>query len=152
LDLRAPTRIRFLAPFTLVLFSASTAHAQRIPDEFIWFAGASLFAPFVAIPLKLVILRLLKLKAACSRLWSISAIELLLWFPIGYFALRFGRSTSAPVIVLALFACVVWTHVALLANTSWRSAFFLSLPTPVLALSLPFLAFASAVFLDSLSA
>jgi hypothetical protein len=140
-DLRAPTRIRFLAPLTLVLFSASTAHAQRIPNEFIWFAGTSLFAPFVAIPIKLGILRLLKQKAACSRLWSISAIEFLLWFPIGYFALRFGRSTSAPVIVLALFASVVWAHTAFLANTSWRSAFFLSLPTPVVALLLPFLAF-----------
>jgi hypothetical protein len=148
LDLRAPTRIRFLAPFTLVLFSASTAHAQRIPNEFLWFAGTSLFAPFAAIPLKLVILRLLKRKAACSRLWSISAIEFLLWFPIGYFALRFGRSTSAPVIVLALFASVVWTHTAFLTNTSWRSAFFLSLPTPVVALLLPFMAFWIAVLLN----
>jgi hypothetical protein len=140
-DLRAPTRIGFLAPLTLVLFSAGTAHAQRIPDEFIWFAGTSLFAPFVAIPIKLGILRLLKQKAACSRLWSISVIEFLLWFPIGYFALRFGRSTSAPVIVLALFASVVWAHTAFLANTSWRSGLFLSLPTPVVALLLPFLAF-----------
>jgi len=152
LDFRALIGFRFIAPFALVLFLTSPAHAQRVPDEFIWFAGASLFAPFVAIPIKLGILRLLNLEAGCSRLWSISAIEWLLWFPLGFFLLRFDRSSSAPMIVLALFSSVVWVHRARLANASWPSALFLSLPTPILALSIPFLAFGIAVFLNSLSA
>jgi hypothetical protein len=136
----------------LVLFSTTPAHAQRVPDEFIWFAGAGLFAPFVAIPIKLVILRLQHSDTGCSRIWFISAIEWLLWFPLGFFVLRFDRYFSAPTLVLALFASVVWIHKARLANTSWRSALLLSLPTPVLALSLPFLAFGLAAFLTSHSA
>jgi hypothetical protein len=152
LDFRAPIGIRFLASFALVFFIASPAYAQRIPDEFIWFAGTSLFAPFVAIPIKLGILRLFKLEAGCSRLWSLSAIEWLLWFPLPFVMLRYGRPSSAPMIVLALFASLVWIHRTRLANASWRSALFLSLPTPVLALSLPFLAFGAAGFLISLSA
>jgi hypothetical protein len=152
LDLRAPIGIRFLAPFALVLFSTSAAHAQRVPEEFLWFAGASLFAPFVAIPVKLGILRLLKLEVGHSRLWSISAIEWILWFPLAFIVLRSGRPSSAPLIVLALFASVAWVHRVRLANASLRSAIFLSLPTPILAVSLPFLAFSLTVFLDSLFA
>jgi hypothetical protein len=147
LELRAPIGIRLLALFALSFFIASPAHAQRIPDEFIWFAGSSLFAPFIAVPIKLGILRLLKLKDGCCRLWFISAIEWLLWFPLPFVVLRYGRPSSAPMIVLALFASVVWVHKTRLANTSWRSAFSLSLPTPVLALSLPFLAFGVGQFL-----
>ena len=138
---RALIGIRFFVPFVLVLFSTSPAHAQRVPDEFIWFAGAGLFAPFVAVPIKLGILRLKKSEARCSRLWIISAIEWLLWFPIGFMVLRYERYSSAPTLVLALFASVVWVHKARLTNSSWRSALLLSLPTPILALSLPFLAF-----------
>jgi len=149
LSLRAAIRPRVLAPFALVLFSASAAHAQRIPDEFIWLAGASLFAPFVAVPIKLGISRLLKLEAGCSRLLAIGAIEWLVWFPLSFVVLRFGRPSSAPVVVLALFAAAAWVHKVRLVNTSWRSALFLSLLTPALALSLPFLAFAVAVFLES---
>ena len=152
MNLRAPIGARFLAPLALVLFSASAAHAQRVPEEFIWFVGASLFAPFVAIPIKIGILRLLNLEAGRSRLWSISAIEWLLWFPLGFFVLRSGRSSSAPLIVLALFTSVVWVHRARLPNASWRSAVFLSLPTPVLAPLLAFLAFGFTVSLNSLSA
>jgi hypothetical protein len=152
LGFRAPIGIRFLAPFALVFFIASPAHAQRVPDEFIWFAGTSLFAPFIAIPIKLGILRLTKLEAGCSRLWSISAIEWLLWFPLPFVVLRYGRPSSAPMIVLALFTSVVWVHRTRLANASWRSALFLSLATPVLALLLPLLAFAVTAFLYSPSA
>jgi len=151
LDRRPPIAVRFLAALTLVLFSASAAHAQRVPQEFLWFAGTGLFAPFVAIPLKLGILRLLKLNAGCSRLWSISAIEWLLWFPISFVVLWSGRPFSAPLIVLALLASAAWVHRARLGNASWRCAVLLSLLTPVLALSLPFLAFGCAVFLNSLS-
>jgi hypothetical protein len=152
LGFRAPIGIRFLAPFALALFVANPAHAQRVPDEFIWFAGTSLLAPFGAIPIKLGILRLSKLEAGCSLLWSISAIEWLLWFPLAFVVVRYGRPSSAPMMVLALFATVVWVHRTRLAKATWRSALFLSLPTPVLALSLPFLAFSIAVFLDSLFA
>ena len=141
MNFRAPIGIRLLAPSALTFFIASPAHAQRIPEEFIWFAGTSLLAPFVAIPVKLGTLRLFKLNDGCSRLWFISAIEWLLWFPLPIIVLRYGRPSSAPMIVLALFAFVVWVHKTRLANASWPFAFSLSLPTPVLALLLPFLAF-----------
>ena len=152
LVLRAPIGVRFFVLLALVLFSASEAHAQRIPQEFLWFAGASLFAPFVAIPVKLGILRLLNIETVCSRLWSISAIEWLLWFPLAFVMLRSGRSSLVPLIVLGLFASVVWVHRVRLINASWRSAFFLALFTPVLVLLLPILVFGIAVFLESLSA
>jgi hypothetical protein len=149
MDLRSSTRPQVLAPFALVLFSASAAHAQRIPDEFIWFAGASLFAPFVAVPIKLGVSRLLKIEAGCSRLLAIGAIEWLVWFPLSFVVLRFGRSSSAPLVVLALFATAAWVHRARLTDASWRAALLLSLLTPVLALSLPFLAFGVTAFLMS---
>jgi hypothetical protein len=133
----------------LVLFPASAAHAQRIPDVYIWFAGAGLLAPFVAVPVKAGILRLLKLEAPWSRLWAISVIEWLIWFPLSFVVLRFGRPSSAPLIALSLFAVVVWVHTVRVDNTSWRSALLLTLPTPILAPSLPFLAFAVTVFFQS---
>ena len=149
LNLRAPIKLRIVVTFALVLFWASAAHAQRIPDEFIWFAGASLFAPVVAVPIKLGILRLLHLEAGWSRLWAISAIEWLLWFPISFVVLRYGRSSSAPLVVLALFASAFWVHRTRLVHTSWRSALLLSLFTPALAISLPVLAFGVTAFLVS---
>jgi len=150
MELRAPNWVRFLVPPALVLLSANPAHAQRIPEIVIWSAGASLLAPFVAVPVKLGILRLLALEARGSRLWTISAIEWLLWFPVAFILFRYGRSSAVPLNVLALLASAVWLHRALLANAPWRAAFFLSIPTPVLALVLPFLAFGLAAFLDSL--
>jgi hypothetical protein len=131
---------------------AGDAHAQRIPTEFIWFAGAGLLAPFVAIPAKLGILRLLDLRCGCSRLWSISAIEWAIWFPLAFLLFRSGRQSTFPLIALFLFGAAAWLHKLLVANTSWRSAVLLTFPTPILALLLPFLAFASAAFLDSLAA
>ena len=152
LNLRAPIKLRIVVTFALVLFWASAAHAQRIPDEFIWFAGASLFAPVVAVPIKLGILRLLHLEAGWSRLWAISAIEWLLWFPAAFILLRSGRSSSAPLTVLTLFGLVVWLHRVRVANTSWSSALYMALPTPILAIALPFLAFVLHAFLDRLAA
>jgi hypothetical protein len=148
---RSPKWAQFVVSFVLVLLSASAAHAQRIPDVVIWSAGASVFAPFVAVPVKLGILGLLNLEAPSSRLWSISAIEWLLWFPVCFISLRYGRSSSVPLIVLALFAAAIWIHRARLANTSWKSALFLSIPTPVLALALPFLALSAIAFVESIS-
>jgi hypothetical protein len=53
MELRAPRWVRFLVPVALVLLPASAAQAQRIPDVAIWFAGTSLLAPFIAVPVKL---------------------------------------------------------------------------------------------------
>ena len=152
MKLRAPKWVRFLVPLALVLLSANAAHAQRIPETVVWSAGPSLFAPFVAVPVKLGILRLLALEAAGSRLWSLSAIEWLLWFPVAFILFRYGRSSAVPLNALALLALAVWLHRALLANAPWRAAIFLSIPTPILALVLPFLAFGLAVFLEWLAA
>ena len=144
-----PTWAQFLIPLTLVLFSADVAHAQRVPEVVVCSAGASLFAPFVAVPVKVVVLRLMALESTSSRLWSISAAEWVLWFPIAYLALRYGRSSSAPLTLLALLGSAAWLHRTLLATASWRSAIFLALPTPVIALLLPFPLMALAVYLES---
>ena len=151
MHLRAPKWIRFVVPLALVLLPASAAHAQRIPDAAIWWVGASLLAPFLAVPVKLGILRLLALEVAGSRLWMISAIEWVLWFPVGFVVLRYARS-SPPVVVLLLFASVVWLHRIRVADASWSSALYLSLPPPFLAIALPFLAFAFHAFLERLAA
>jgi len=152
MELRSPKWPHFFVPITLVLLVAGDAHAQRIPQEFIWFVGASLFAPFVAIPVKLGILRLLNLGPGCSRLWSISAIEWAIWFPVAFLLFRSGNQSSFALIVLVLFAAATWLHKVRVADAPWSSAAFLALPTPILALLLPFLAFASAAFLHSLAA
>jgi len=152
MKLRAPNWVRFFVPFTIVFLAAEQAHAQRVPEIVVWCAGASLFAPFVAVPVKIGLLRLLRLELSGSRLWVISAIEWLLWFPAAFLLIRSGNQSSVPLIVVFLFASAVWLHKARVSNAPWSSALFLALPTPLLALSLPFLAFASAAFLDSLAA
>jgi hypothetical protein len=112
MPLLAPMWIRFVLPLTLVLFPASTAHAQRIPDAAIFWVGASLLAPFLAVPVKLGILRLLALDIAGSRLWMMSVIEWILWFPVGFFVLRYGGlwNKMAPCIakIVGLLTTVVW--------------------------------------------
>lgn len=133
----------------LALLLPSVAHAQRVPEVVLWSAGASVFAPFVAVPVKLGILRLMALTAGTSRLWQISAIEWLLWFPAAFILFRSGRSSSAPLTVLTLFGLVVWLHRVRVPTTRWSAALLLSLPTPILALALPFLALAFAVYLES---
>lgn len=150
-ELRVPTWVRSLIPLALVLLPASAAQAQRIPEVVVWSVGASLFAPFVAVPVKLGVSRLMALDATTSRLWAISAVEWLLWFPITFLVLRSGRSSFAPLTVLALFGSAAWLHKALVANASWRSAIFLALPTPVLALLLPFPVMGLAFYLESLA-
>ena len=150
MPLRVPMWIRFVLPLTLVLLPASTAHAQKIPDAAILWVGASLLAPFLAVPVKLGVLHLLALDVAGSRLWMMSAIEWILWFPVGFFVLRYAR-LSPPVVVLLLFSSVVWLHRLRVANAPWSSALYLSLPTPLLAIALPLLAFVSHAFLDRLA-
>jgi hypothetical protein len=149
--IRPPRWVRSLAPLGLILLSASEAHAQRVPEFVLWSAGASLFAPFVAVLVKRGILRLLALEAKMSRLWSISAIEWVLWFPVAFIVLRSGRSSSAPVILLALFALAVWFHRELVAKTRWGSALVLSLVTPVVALLLPFVALVFVAFVEKVA-
>ena len=117
---REPKWVRFLVPLALVLLSPSAAYAQRIPEEFVWFAGASLLAPFVAVPIKFGILRLLALEATGSRLWLMSAIEWVLWFPVAFVVLRYERSSSVPLIVLVLFISAAWLQRARLADAPWR--------------------------------
>lgn len=58
--------IPFLIVPAFLLVSANEAYAQRIPLIFIWCAGASIFAPFVAVPLKLGILRLMHLQVGST--------------------------------------------------------------------------------------
>jgi hypothetical protein len=143
--------IRFAAALALVLLPASAAHAQRIPDVAIWWVGTSLLAPFLAAPVKLGILRLLGLKLAGARLWMISAIEWVLWFPIGFVLLRHANA-SPPMVVLFLFGSAVWLHRVRVADAPWSSALLLSLPTPILAVAMPFLAFILHQFLAGIAA
>lgn len=142
---------RFGVPLALVLLPASAAHAQRIPDAAVWWVGTSLLAPFLAVPVKFGILRLLALEVTGSRLWMISGIEWALWFPLGFFVLRYARS-SPPIVVLLLFASVVWLHRIRVADAPWSAALYLSLPTPILAIALPFLAFVLHQFLERIAA
>jgi hypothetical protein len=151
-ELRAFNWVRFLVPLALVLLSATEAHAQRVPEEVLWSASAALFAPFVAVPVKLGMLRLLSLEAGAGRLWSLSAIEWLLWFPLAFLLLRSGGWYSVPLVPVGLLIAAVWIHSARVAHTTWKSALLLALATPVLALALPFLALVSVAYLESLAA
>lgn len=129
----------------ILLVSANEAYAQRIPRIFVWCAGASIFAPIVAVPVKLGILRLMHLQVSGSRIWILCAAEWLLWFPVAFIMFRIGRPVAVPLVLPVVLALVVWVHKESLANASWRSALLLSLPTVLLAIALPFLAFVLAI-------
>lgn len=135
--------IPFLIVPAFLLVSANEAYAQRIPLIFIWCAGASIFAPFVAVPVKLGILRLMHLQVGSSRVWLLCAAEWVLWFPVAFIMFRSGRPVAIPLVLPVVLALVVWVHKESVANVSWRSALLLSIPTPILALLLPILAFVS---------
>lgn len=152
MERRAAKRARFRIALVLVLFSASEAHAQRIPDVAIWSAGAGLLAPLAAVPIKLGILRLMALGPGASRLWQIAAIEWVLWFPAAFIALRSEQPSSVPLTILALFGLATWLHKVRVAGARWRSALILSLPTPVLAVLLPLVVLASASWWEALVA
>ena len=137
----ASGRHRALLTMALFLVSTNDAYAQRIPLIYLWFAGASLFAPFVAVPIKLGIVRLMHLKVGISRMWFLSAVEWVLWFPLAFIMLRFGSPVGVPLVLPVVLALVVWVHKESVANVSLRSALLLSLPTPILAVTLPILAF-----------
>ena len=129
----------------ILLVSANGAYAQRIPLIFVWCAGASIFAPIVAVPVKLGILRLMHLQVSGSRIWILCAAEWLLWFPVAFIMFRAGRPVAVPLVLPVVLALVVWVHKESLANASWRSVLLLSLPTVLLAIALPFLAFVLAI-------
>lgn len=136
-----PRTFPVLLVSALLLVFAGDAYAQRIPIIYLWFAGTGLFAPFVAVSVKLGILRLIHLKVGISRVWFLSAAEWVLWFPLVFIMLRSGRPVAVPLVLPVVLALVVWIHKESLANTSLRSALLLSLPTPILAIALPFVAF-----------
>ena len=129
----------------ILLVSANEAYAQRIPLIFVWCAGASIFAPIVAVPVKLGILRFMHLQVSVSLIWILCAAEWLLWFPVAFIMFRTGRPVAVPLVLPVVLALVVWVHKESLANASWRSALLLSLPTVLLAIALPFLAFVLAI-------
>lgn len=81
------------------------------------------------------------LKVSPSRVWILSAIEWVLWFPLVFIMLRAGSPVGVPFVLPVILALVVWVHKESVANMSLRSALLLSLPTPILAIALPFLAF-----------
>ena len=142
------TRPCFLFVPAMLMVSASEAYAQRIPMIVIWSAGVGLFAPFVAVPVKLGILRLMHLQVRSSRLWFLCAAEWVLWFPVAFIMFRYGRSVAVPLVLPVVLALVVWVHKESVANSSWRSALLLCLPTPILALLLPGLALLLAVLFE----
>lgn len=147
-DFRAHKLGRFLVTLAVFLLWSSAAHAQRIPLILVGIAGTSLLAPFVAVPVKFVVLRLLTAAAAASRLWVISAIEWLLWFPVTVIAVLSSGPFAVPFVVPLLLATAVWLHRERMDNCSWGSALVLSLLTPILAVAIPSLAFVSAPLLE----
>jgi hypothetical protein len=141
MKLLASRWLPFLFVPVLLVVPVSDAYAQRIPTIYLWFAGAGLFAPFVAVPVKLGMLRLMHLEVGTSRMWILGAIEWVLWFPLVFIMLRYGSPVGVPLVLPVVLALVVWVHKQGVVNISLRSALLLSLPTPILAMALPFLAF-----------
>jgi len=152
MERRLRESIRFLLPLVCGLLVADTAYAQRVPDEFLWCATTGLAAPFVAVPVKLGLHRLLGLEWPASGLWWTSVIEWLLWFPLAVLLLRVGRSSEIPLTLIGLFCVSAWIHKLRLGDLAWRRAMLMALPTPILVLGLPFLAIAVLFLLESMSA
>jgi hypothetical protein len=118
----------------------------------VWSAGAGLLAPFIAVPIKVGLVRFSKVDAASFRPWSLSVIEWAIWFPAAVVLLRSSDTNLLPVVVPALFAVSTWLHRSWAANASWAIAIFLSLITPILVVALPLLAFGAIAYLQSLAA
>ena len=132
---------RLTVPFGVTLLWANDAQAQEIPIEAVWLAGAGLFAPFIAIPIKIALARLSKVNAATFHPWSLSLIEWIIWFPAAYVLLRSSDANLIPVVLPALLGLSIWLHRSWANDASWPSAILLSLPTPLLAVALPVLIF-----------
>ena len=142
MTLFGPRKFPVLVVSALLLVFAGDAYAQRVPIIYLWIAGAGLFAPFFAVPVKLGILRLMHLKVGISRVWFLCAAEWVLWFPLVLFVMfRTGSPIGALLVLPVVLALVIWIHKESVANASLGFALLLSLPTPILAIALPFLAF-----------
>ena len=146
MTLFGPRKFSVLVVSALLLVFAGDAYAQRVPIIYLWLAGAGLFAPLFAVPVKLGMLRLKHLKVGISRVWFLCAAEWVLWFPLVLFVMfRTGSPIGALLVLPVVLGLVVWIHKESVANTSLGSALLLSLPTPILAIALPFLAFVLAI-------
>jgi len=129
---------RFAAWLIVVLLWANDAHAQRIPIEAVWSAGFGLLAPFIAVPIKVGIVRLSKVEAASLRPWSISLIEWVIWFLVAFVLLQLSDANLLLVVIPALLAVSMWLHRSWTANASWLIVIVLCLITPLLIVALPF--------------
>ena len=149
MKLSAEQACQITVPLGVTLLWAGDAHAQRIPIEAVWSAGAGLFAPFIAVPIKIALARFSSVNAASFHPWSLSLIEWVIWFPAGFALLRSSDSNLIPVVLPALLGLSIWLHRSWADHASWPFAIVLSLLTPLLAVALSVLAF---VGLSSLAA
>jgi len=118
----------------------------------VWSAGLGLLAPFIAVPIKVGIVRLSKAEAASFRAWSLGLIEWVIWFPAAFVLLRLSDANLLFVVVPALLAVSIWLHRSWTANASWTVTIFLCLITPLLIVVLPLLAFGTMAYVQSLAA
>ncbi len=143
---------RFSACLVVALFWTDDAHAQRIPVEFVWSAGLGLLAPFIAVPIKVGIIRLFKGDLAGFRPWILSLIEWVIWFPVGFVLLRMSDANLVLMVVPALLALSGWLHRTWIANSSWTIAVLLCFVTPLMIVALPLLAVVTIAYVQSLLA
>lgn len=143
---------RFAVWLGVSLLWATDAHAQRIPIEAVWSAGVGLFAPFIAVPIKIAVVRLSNVEAASFRPWSLGLVEWAIWFPAAFVILRSSDANLIPVVVPAVLAVSIWFHRSWTVKVSWTIAILLCLITPLLIVALPLLAFGTMVYLQSFAA
>lgn len=141
MNLSAGQARRLAVPFCITLLWASDAQAQKIPIEAVWSAGTGLFAPFIAVPIKVALARLSRVNAANFRFWSLSLLEWIIWFPVAFVFLRSSDANLIPVVLPVLLGLSIWLHRSRLDDAPWPFALLLALLTPVLAVALPVLAF-----------
>jgi len=142
---------RFAARLTLALLWVNDVHAQRIPIEAVWSVGLGLLAPFIAVPIKMGIVRLSRAETKKFRPWFFSAIEWVIWFPVAFVLLQLSDANLLLVVVPALLAVSLWLHRSWTANNSWAIAAVLCVITPALIVALPLVAFGTMAFVQSLA-
>lgn|GEM_PF-3104875 len=141
---------RLTIPLGVTLLWAKNADAQRIPIELVGSAATALVAPFIAVPIKIGMIRLSKIELMDFRPWSLSLVEWILWFPAAFFLLQLSDSNLIPVVIPAIYALSTWLHKSRAAKISWRFAILLSVVTPVLAVLIPLVTVVTIAFLQSL--
>ena len=119
-----------------ILGLPSVAYAQKIPDSFVFAAGAVCIAPIVAIPIKRFIGNLFDVQIRYPTLWLLSAVEWFLWIPGTYLLFAvFGLSTGA-VSLTAIFALSAWINsLNLKGRRRIGLGLLLALPSPAIALA-----------------